>query len=782
MSELFARKDLEGNYQDLYNHLNNVSLIAKNFSKTENLSRLSGLLHDLGKTAFKFQNYLINGGEKGSVIHSLQGAFFTAEINCDNSYSAKLLKEILEIAIISHHSGISDGLSLDGENNFFEKLNRRADPDLSFNEIKSKITFLSQDFENEVNYLFKKASEEITLFLSYIKNNYNSKESAHFALGLFTKYIYSCLIDADRLDAYLFDIKEKYRPEICDWDILIGIFEGNISKLGQNNEISNIRNLISDKCKNAADRETGIYQLSVPTGGGKTFSSLRFALHHAKKCGKKRIIYVIPYLSIIEQTAQKFKEILNLDDNSNILLEHHSNIISPDDDEERSLRKLATSRWDNPIIITTMVQFLETVMSSKASKLRKFHNMEDSVIIFDEIQSLPVNSINLFNEVISFLSKFLNVTVLLCTATQPLLDQTQRKNLLLSKNSSLIEKTDNFEKLKRTKIIFEQEKNLIELSLFSSEKAVENDNCLIIVNTKKQAKDLFYALQTEVSKNIKIFHLSTLMCSAHRFSILEELREGLNKKEKIICVSTPLIEAGVDISFSCVIRAMAGLDSITQAAGRCNRNGEYQNTKNVYVVPIKTENLDKLPDIKIGKEITARLLYENKQADFFSSDILKKYYHYYFSNRKEIMDFPVKINGIDSSVYALLSDNRVGKTNYFNRTGKNYDFVIAQAFSSADEKFNVIANNTESVIVNYGESKELLNLFKNTYSLKEKIRLIRKLEKFSVALFRDVEFKILYDKGAIEILDEEFGIKVLNENYYSETGVITEIDIQKLIL
>ena len=201
-------------------------------------------------------------------------------------------------------------------------------------------------------------------------------------------------------------------------------------------EINKIRQQITEQCRQAGSRETGIYRLSVPTGGGKTLASLNFALHHALETGKRRIIYVIPYLSITSQTVATFRNMLGLDADSNIVLEHYSTAglqnsgntgsigTSEEEDVKERQRKLASERWDNPIIVTTMVEFLETVMSARGTKLRKFHNMANSVIIFDEIQSLPLNIINPFNEVVSFLSTILDSTILLCSATQPLLERT----------------------------------------------------------------------------------------------------------------------------------------------------------------------------------------------------------------------------------------------------------------------------------------------------------------------------------------------------------------------
>lgn len=779
---LYARKKLDFNndyeFQTLDEHLSKVSSFARDFANNiglGNVSALAGLLHDIGKASQAFQNYLIKGGRKGEEIHSTQGAIFS--FLKDSNQQTQVLREILSMIISAHHNHLKDGCSIDGTDIFLDKLNDKENPDLHYDEIIKNLDKFFKD-KIETENLLEKANEEIISVTKKIGQTYMQNcESAHFAVGLLVKYIYSCLIDADRLDAYLYDIKEKYNNSEQNWQNLINTFETNISQFPNDNIISKIRSSISDKCKAAADiKETGIYQLSVPTGGGKTLSSLRFALHHCKKLNKKRIIYVIPYLSIIEQTAKNIRDILNLSSNSDILLEDHSGIVMSDDEKENELQKFAASRWDSPIVITTMVQFLETAMSSRGSKLRKFHNMSDSVIIFDEIQSIPVKSINLFNEVVSFLSKFCNSTILLCTATQPLLSQTDRKNLLLHENPDLNENMDEaFKNLKRTNIIPQQEMDYDSFANFVFEKAKQNDNCLAILNTKKSAKAIYDKIKNlNLNKEFKIYHLSTSMCSVHRIDIFKIIRESLEKKEKIICITTQLIEAGVDISFACVIRSMAGLDSISQAAGRCNRNGESNISKSVYAIPLIDENLDKLYDIKIGKMNTERIIHENKESDLLDSSIMKKYYKYYFSDKKNEMDYITKEG---KSVYAMLSLNGAGSGNYKNKYGRICPCFIKQAFHTANENFSVIDKNTESVVVRYKDAENLIEELKKLPKdkiTKKWIEIIRKLEKYSVSLF-EWEMQKLNKQNAISSFDEESGIKFLDKNFYSdETGVLLD--------
>lgn len=772
MQDFLARISGEDR-QILTEHLNNVANISSVFSNYKGVSYFAGILHDFGKATFNFQDYLIKGGERGSVVHALQGAFFAHDSTCNSKDNASILfTEIAALTIAAHHGFLADGISPDGQKVFYEKLDQKENEKYNYHEVKQNIGRISSSFTSNTVDLLKNANKDINLMLGQIFKTYTSKNSADFALGLFVKYIYSCLIDADRLDAYLFDVNEQFDLAITDWNSLIKTFEKNLQKLSGESEIAQIRQSVSDRCKEASVKATGIYQLCVPTGGGKTLSSLRFALHHCENLKKKRIIYVIPYLSIIEQTAATLRSILNLEDNDDTLLECHSSIVMPDNEEEQKIRMLAASRWDKPIIVTTMVQFLESVFSSKGSDLRKFHNMSDSVIIFDEIQSLPIKTIHLFNEAVSFLAKLCNTTILLCTATQPLLDKTERKNLLLEADPNLIDCNELFDNLQRTRIVAEKERDVDDFAAFVSEKTDEFGNCLAIVNTKKSAYDIYNCLKD--SDCNAVYHLSTYMCSAHRAVTLTNIREALKQNKKIICISTQLIEAGVDISFSCVVRASAGLDSVAQAAGRCNRNGESKDARAVYVIPLKDENLDKLVDVKVGKTITQRLIRENKGADLLDSVILDKFYRHYFHDRKNLMDYPTKTN---QTIYEMLSYNETGRGNYKNRTGYDCNCFVAQAFHTADENFCVIDKNTESVVVRYGKAEAIIDAYQRQPKdriTREKIDCIRKLEKLSVSLY---SWELEKLASSISLLDEETGIKILDKKQYADdVGVILEID------
>ncbi len=774
---VYSRKDENNNFQTLDLHLDNVARLSESFTN-EYMStvKLAALLHDIGKVSNAFQEYLINGGIKGSVVHSMQGTFCVSEISTNHDSNFHLIaKELLEMIIASHHGSLYDAIDIPGDYIFFDRLENKSDEKYHYDEVVAYFNNLDH------SKIFENCTLEIQKLIFEIKQRYKNKDSANFALGLYMKYMFSCLVDADRLDAYLFEIKSSYDPMDTDWKRLTDIFEKNISKFNNSSTVNRIRREISDKCMESSNRNTGIYRLSVPTGGGKTLSSLRFALHHAMKRNKKRIIYVIPYLSITTQTTANIRDILELDDNSDLLLEHYSGIAIPETEEEINNRKLAASRWHNPIIVTTMVQFLETVMSAKGSDLRKFHNMENSIIIFDEIQSLPISCVHLFNESISFLSKILNTTILLCTATQPMIDQTNRRNLLLSDNPDLIDNLEDYEeKLKRTNIVYtNKEISIDEFAEAVFERAKENDNCLCIVNLKSEARKIYELVRSlDLLGEFRIIHLSTAMCGEHRRLQLDEVKHCLDLDYKVICISTQLIEAGVDISFSCVVRAMAGLDSIFQAAGRCNRNGEFKSPKNVYTYAILDEKgIEKLPDIKMGKEITQRVIRENPDTDYLKEESLRNFYHYYFYMRFDEMDYITK----DGTVYDMLSTNNAGRNNYKNRTGVDYPHFFSHAFSTASEKFSVIPDLTKTVVVYFGESEQLLENFK-TANIEKKVKMLRMLQGYTISLF-EYEFSKLDSIKAISLFDNEYGIYVLAKDFYSsEYGVDFNAEMQNLVI
>lgn len=803
---LLAHKDADGGVQTLRDHLHNAGDLAESYeSEFSQIPRMAALLHDVGKVAQQFQTYLISGkGRRGEIPHARQGAFVVNDLPISNS-AAEIVKEILELVIAKHHGELPDCINEIGDEAFLTGFTEadKQNPKYAYGEIKQGLHDLDLDLQDT----FQQAEKDVFDFVGRTKLLKLSKDSRYFYSGLLVKYVYSRLIDADRTDTAYFETKEQYHPIKADWSELIRRLDESMKSFDSTSEINKIRQQITEQCRQAGSRETGIYRLSVPTGGGKTLASLNFALHHALETGKRRIIYVIPYLSITSQTVATFRNMLGLDADSNIVLEHYSTAglqnsgntgsigTGEEEDAKERQRKLASERWDNPIIVTTMVEFLETVMSARGTKLRKFHNMANSVIIFDEIQSLPLNIINPFNEVVSFLSTILDSTILLCSATQPLLERTARKNLRLSDEPDLIDNTDGYEeKLKRTRIIASQEsKSCEELANIIYEQALRNGNCLSIVNTKSEARKMYQCLQElNADGQFELIHLSTAMCGKHRADQLARIKvlTDPHDSKPVICVSTQLIEAGVDLSFACVVRAMAGLDSIMQAAGRCNRNGESKEIKDVYVYPLQGEERfkDYLPEIHRGKKLTLQIMGEHPDADLLSTGMLNEFYGMLLQSEdrdggNSLLDGPLwKKENAGKTIYELLAYNESQRKQFENNTmGERYNPFFAQAFKTVGNEYRVIPKITHNVVVPYGNAMELLDMLGHG-ELREKIAILRRLQEYTVSLF-DYEYKILNEKHAISIASEDFDICVLNGDYYKgEYGVVTETDMSLLMI
>jgi CRISPR-associated endonuclease/helicase Cas3 len=463
-----------------------------------------------------------------------------------------------------------------------------------------------------------------------------------------------------------------------------------------------------------------------------------------------RIIYVIPYLSVTEQVADDIRKALG--EYGYCVCEHHSEFL-PD---EPIFYKLHTDRWDASIIITTQVQFLESVFSARAGKLRKLHNMANAVIIFDEAQSLPIKCVHLFNGALNFLSRVCGSTILLCTATQPALDKVERPVRLTDKDElSIVNCGEMFGNLKRIEVI-----NALKPEGYTPEKLAgfvldkSNVSTLVVMNTKSSTIAFYKAL---LDCGMPLIYLSTNLCSAHRSDVIADLRQRLEDKTPVICISTQLIEAGVNISFECVVRGVAGLDSVYQAAGRCNRHGEYGVQKPVYVVNVAGENLSRLPDIKTGAEVTRRLFDEGDVS-------IETFYRYYFYGRRSEMDYN-RPNSAGGTLYDLLSDNRQGCEAYKNR-GKTQTVELRQALRTASDEFCVIERGQTEVIVPYGNASRLVSEYRSEQELDDKRRILRELGKYSVSLFK-FQLEELDKYGALDYNTVD-GLIILNNDFYDE--------------
>ncbi|MCG8636892.1 MAG: CRISPR-associated helicase Cas3' [Desulfobacterales bacterium] len=780
--------------QTILEHLKGVSGVSKQFAEKIGMSgagKLLGFLHDLGKYSQSFQDYIqlatginpdidddtyVNVKKfKGKIDHSTAGAQWIWQRFYKYGPQGKLVGQIMAVCLASHHGGLLDCLQVNGNNGFFKRI-EKSDNKTHLQDC------LRQGDKAALNTLDKIATEAflkdflekiITVVVPHKKEHSRLK---HFRLGFLTRYLFSCLIDADRIDSADFENPEnvKYRRgRKVDWHIVIKRLEEHLTGFEERNHVDEIRNRISRQCLSRAADPQGIYTLTVPTGGGKTFTSMRYALHHAKTHHLDHIIYIIPYTSIIEQNAEVIRNVLERDgDEYSWVLEHHSNL---EPERQTWQSKLSSENWDAPIIFTTMVQFLEVLFGGGTRGARRMHNLAKSVIIFDEIQSLPVNCVHLFCNGLQFLVDHAKTTAVLCTATQPLLDKVNPNYgaLNIPEENELVGDAEAlFKDLKRVEI-----KNLTrpggwtedEIADLALEQMHGKGSCLVIVNTKDWARVLYQICQSQVEEN-SIFHLSTNLCPAHRKEILSEINERLDNDFPVLCISTQLIEAGVDVDFNSAIRFLAGLDSIAQAAGRCNRNGNLE-TSQVYVVNPGVENIGLLEDIKAGRENAGRVLGESGHEDFLSPSAIERYFSYYFYERGDIMAYPLtaKQAGRQDTLLSLLSDNHLN-------VGREPDpqkamFMLQQSFKTAGKAFRAIDAPTQAVIVQHEAGREIVAALCAEPEPAKAYDLLKKAQKYSVNLFPNI-WRKLKEAGAVYPVQEGEEIYFLDERYYSpEFGV-----------
>ena len=524
---------------------------------------------------------------------------------------------------------------------------------------------------------------------------------------------------------------------------------------------------ISERCAEFAEHHVRICRLIVPTGGGKTLSSLRFAIEYCKKYHKKKIVYTAPFMSILEQNSDEIRTVAGED----FFTEHHSNVLTDlKDNEELHEYELRTEKWDAPVIATTMVQFLNTLFSHKSSCVRRMHRLADAVIIIDEVQSVPLKCVHLFNLAINFLAYVCGSTVVLCSATQPAMEQTKYPVILDEISSMTGDTARDFEIFRRTEIIPEITKfgySYEETAVHCKQWFSENGNLLVIVNTKSAAGELF-KLMKESCPDAAVIYLSTNLCPLHRKQKIDEMCRLLEHNQPVICITTQLIEAGVDISFRCVVRSLAGLDNAAQAAGRCNRNGESDCVCPVYLIKIKEENVQKLDGINTAQRITRQILKNPEYTDYLSCEAQSLYFHLLYKNEAEKLSYYVR--PLKSTILELLSLNK--KCFAVTDIPETKRFTC-QSFRTAGEFFQVIDNHTIDVIVPYNDdAKNKIRLLDTDLSPEECRKLLREVQKYTVSIYEGTNRK-LYERRAVYPL--RCGAIALDSPYYNEDcGVITE--------
>ncbi|MEA1980805.1 MAG: CRISPR-associated helicase Cas3' [candidate division Zixibacteria bacterium] len=565
----------------LHNHLSDVANRAAGYAKifgAEKEVYAAGILHDLGKYGNLFQERLKNPHKVKRIDHWSIGAWVALMEYKQHGVAAAL-------AIQGHHLGLQKGdadslRDLDSKNLTEEK---RSDGLRLSESTNSGYKFLMERFIND----------GLSLQTNDFESIYNPKENKSAGAMLDVQMLYSCLVDADFIETEAFfnsdsSGKKVYRNEglKLEPEKAFGILMEYINSISLSSsavsDVNKMRTELLNNCLNKAECERGLFTLTAPTGSGKTLSMLAFALKHAMIHNFDRIIMVIPYLSIIEQTASIYRKIFEKYFQENYILEHHSlsNMQINEDSENGQSefnyqKKFLTENWDAPIIITTSVQLFESMFSNRSSTCRKLHNLSNSVILFDEVQTLPTSLCIPSLAKLSHLSKKYNSTVLFSTATQPAFNSLndEIKNYASSGwiPKEIVTDTEKlFSIINRTKIIL-PDFNIKTKWEDLAENISQSDQSLIIVNLKRHAIELYDELEKKGVENLN--HLSTNMCPLHRQKTLHTVSSLLNEKKPVTLVSTQCIEAGVDIDFPVIYRAMAPLDSIAQAAGRCNRNG-----------------------------------------------------------------------------------------------------------------------------------------------------------------------------------------------------------------
>lgn len=788
--------------QSVREHLGEVASLSSVFAdkiRLPSFGKLAGFLHDFGKYGKQFQDYIRSAeGQidpntnnipinelKGKVDHSSAGAQLVWETMENSDAIARLCAQVLVLCVASHHSGLIDCLAPDGKDKFNKRMAKNKEEthldevrEVADKDIRIEITNLLQSPEliNEVKEQLKRLfAEEPSL------------QIREFYCGILVRFLFSALIDADRLSAAGRSAEMGSRKAgIPIWDDLIEKFERYINSIKPKNKVDEIRSEVSMACREFAFREKGLYRLTVPTGGGKTLSSLRFGLHHAAHHKMEHIIYVIPYTSIIDQNAEVARTVLEEANGENtlLILEHHSNLTP---EKETWQNQLLSENWDAPIIFTTMVQFLETLFVGGTRGVRRMHQLANSVIIFDEIQTLPIKTVHLFNNAVNFLVKGCGSTIVFCTATQPLLDRVDKEKgaAILSAESEIAPHPHElFKALRRVNVIDARKTGgwtEDEIAKLAVNEAKETGSVLIVVNTKASAQRLYELCRQHTDA---VYHLSTNMCPAHRMKVIKKLKKRLNpmnsESSPLICVSTQLIEAGVDLDFGSVIRYMAGLDSIGQAAGRCNRNGSCP-YGNVFIVNPAQESLGRLPEIENARKDAERVLREFGQApNAFDNDLLSPrtmglYYKYYFFNRASEMVYPIKSISIghDDNLLSLLSGNQLAVAAYHRSNKSMPALSLKQSFKSAGDVFEVIDTPADGVIVPYSEEgRSIITKLCASGDPEEIRKLLRKSQRYSVNMYSNM-FAKLANSGFIHETQKESGIYYLDELHYSmDTGVV----------
>ncbi len=710
----------ENKKHSLHDHLERTAELASSFSPSDELKhlfKLAGLLHDVGKYQDGFQEYLLTG--KTKTPHAAFGAY--------NAY--RLAKNIypLQFAIQGHHAGIPDNAD---RKNMIEDY---------------------EDNEKTADILLKRFEEDFPAFI-IPDDILPLRDLLH--IECVTRFLFSSLTDADWLDTENHFQPERIESRECirlDQEQLCGQLIEKLMKKFQEFPTNGKINLLRTKARNevasVAKEQTGFYSLQLPTGLGKTLTSLYWALLHAHHNNLKRIIIVLPYINIIDQTAKTLKSILG----EEVILEHHSGVIdedrtndmyeeTPNREDKEFAKRLACENWDAPIIVTTSVQFFESLFSNRPFKCRKNHNIAESVVIFDEIQTLPKEYAEPIIVLLKNIADLARTSFLFCTATQPAFAKREGFDGIENLRPLITQPGEYFAATQRVEYELLNELEEVQLDVIIEKLSLEQESFLTIVNTKSVARELFKRIK-QFSGYDNFYHLSTAMCPHHRKKTIDAIISDLENKKRIAVISTQLVEAGVDFDFPIVYRAIAPMDSVIQAAGRCNRNGLIEKGK---VVLFNLEK-HKMPDetYKACAGFAAMTIKDNVNL-LHNAQTFERYYE------------QVTTLFVNADKYMITKKRR------------GFDF------KTVCESFKIIDQPTTSLVVEkYPEGLSLLEVIKQLIDTEKlaKRNLIRrehyrKLQQFSVQVYPD-----FLKKHSDQIIHLNDSIKIYVGNYNDDFGL-----------
>lgn len=717
--------DSDKKFQTIEEHCKSTARLCYEYAITDLKSFMYaiGLMHDIGKYQDSFQKRI--RGSNIKVEHSTCGAKGVEEIY-PNLYPMGLM---MAYCVAGHHSGIPDGGVLSDSSDMTTLCGRLKRNFENYDYYKKELYFPEINFSHWVEFMMRDCDHDVTQLID--------------KFAFFTRYAFSCLVDADSIDTANFSGNENQKKKLkVDFVKCLHKVDAKLSSFVCKTRLQQTRSYLQNQAFENAKKDAGIYLLNMPTGSGKTFASIKIALERVISKEKERIIYVIPYNSIIDQTVTAFENLFQEDAE---ILQHHSTFAYDDENKSEDYRnasKIASENWGAPFIITTSVQFFESLYSNKRGKLRKLHHMANSVLVFDEAHLMPTNYLQPCLQAISYITQYLNSEAIFLTATMPDFSKLIREYALPScKIENLLKDTSLFKEFRKCKFQYLGEVNDIEIL----DKVSCYPSALIVVNNKDSARRLFN------KGSGRKYHLSTYMTSYDRKKVLEQIRKELYQLEKdfpdyidvpndrkITVISTSLIEAGVDLDCYTVFRETAGLDNILQAGGRCNREGK-RKSADVFVFDFANSSRKVSKDIK--GNLTKGLL--KKYTDISCPECIKEYYNrLYFINREDIEQH---------AMHKVCNDIR------------------SIPFKDYSEKFELIESRTLSLVVERDDrSRAMIEALKYA-----KTGNARKLQNYVCSIYQ----KELDDLISQHVVDD-FGTGIfclINSDYYDEnTGILFE--------